>query len=481
MSEHLITQDTICALATGLGGGVAIIRISGHNSLALLRNFFVPYSESQCSTGCTLSSSWTPQPRKTYFGSLLINGKEIDEVVTTFFHSPHSYTGQDVVEISCHASLYIVRTLLNAFINTGLCRMAEPGEYTRRAFLSGKMDLVRAESVADLIAAETRQQHEMAMKQLKGHLSTDLNELRARLLNFTALLELELDFSQEDVEFVDRPELIRLADEVYERLSVLVNSFDSGNSIKNGIPVAIVGETNVGKSTLLNTLLGQERAIVSDVHGTTRDTIEDTLTLSGTLFRIIDTAGIRETSDKIEALGIKRSWEKVNEAQIILHLWDATNISRQKILDNPLIRNASSSSVHYYHLLNKIDLLDSERERIELIDLLQSCIGGTTIPISSKHKKGIDKLVDLLVISAQNLIGNTSGLIVSNVRHLDALRSAQEALMRVLDGLKKTSLPVDLLTPDLRQCIDFIGEITGATITTDSVLHHIFSHFCIGK
>ncbi len=470
-----LRQDTICALATGMGGGIAVIRISGTRSIDLWQKFV------QTSSGENHSS--LPTPRKAYFGTFVADRELIDEIVATYYQAPHSYTGEDVVEISCHASIYIVRKILESLTQSGVCRMAQAGEFTQRAFINGKMDLVRAEAVADLIASETQQQHKMAMEQLRGQLSNNLNELRHKLLHLTALLELELDFSQEDVEFVDRSELIQLTHEVENKISRLIQSFSSGNSIKKGIPVAIVGATNVGKSTLLNALLQEDRAIVSDIHGTTRDTVEDTLSINGILFRMVDTAGFRDTIDPIENLGIQRSLQKIEQAQIVLRVWDAIELNAQQEAGKSFLPETvavPSSSNDVIDLVNKIDLIDEDAV-LRLTSWLKQSGAREVISISGKERKGIEGLELSLLNKANRLTqNNTSELLLSNTRHLTALLSAQEGLNRVLFGMQQ-GLSMELLTPDLRLCIDSLGEITGDTITGDNVLHHIFQNFCIGK
>lgn len=462
-----IEASTICAPATGMGGGVAMVRISGTNALEALQDIFTPAKRSE----------WNKKaitPRRVYFGKLTTpQGDFLDEVLVTYFPGPHSYTGEDVIEIACHASEYVVRTLLEILITTQGCTMAAPGEFTKRAFLNRRLDLTEAEAVADLIASETKSQHAIAARQLKGALSKELNSFRTQLLHFAALLELELDFSEEDVEFANRQDLIHLAQQAQTHLSKLIESFAAGNAIKNGISVAIVGATNVGKSTLLNALLGAERAIVSNIHGTTRDTIEETFTLQGVLFRLVDTAGMRQTADPIEKLGIERSKQKIEEAQIILQLVDIS----QPIQPMALYGEPQKTIL----IFNKTDLLP---ETLPLQQTIQKTAQDTkalhVMAISARQKQGISELQTTLLEQAQILTSHTATMVLTNTRHLTALQKAQEALHRIIEGLHQ-QIPTDLLSADLRIVINELGEITGETISNQAILSHIFSHFCIGK
>jgi len=459
MISSLIGSDTICAVATAPGmGGIAIIRVSGSEAIGIVDQIF------SCREVRTLERA---KDRMAYFGRFSHEGKTIDEGLLTCFRAPRSYTGEDVVEISCHGSVFIQQALLEALTDQG-CRMAAPGEFTRRAYLHGKMDLSRAEAVADLIASESEAQHRMALTQMRGGYSAEFAQLRERLLQLTSLMELELDFSEEDVTFADRTQLLQLLDELTAKIERLTESFRLGNAIKRGIPVAIAGATNVGKSTLLNALLGEERAIVSDIHGTTRDTIEDVLNIDGVLFRFIDTAGLRSTDDTIEALGIDRSYDKIDKAALLQLL--------------PRLENKP-----FLVLLNKVDAIDPQATQAVLTDLssllteyLPSGEASSILPISAQRGDGLDELRAALIKALALPELKSTDLVVSNARHHALLMTALQSLRTVRTGLTD-GLPTDLLTPDLRGAITAIGEVTGADITSDSVLHNIFAHFCIGK
>lgn len=432
-------NDTICALATAPGGAIGIIRISGDRSLEILSRIFT-------------KDITNAQPNTIHYGHIVsplpLEGSGealIDEVLVSVFRSPHSYTGEDSVEISCHGSAYILNKVLEMLVQNG-CRMAHPGEYTMRAYLNGKMDLSQAEAVADLIASTNRATHHLAMSQLRGGISTELSHLREHLLRLTSLLELELDFSDhEDLEFADRTELSTLAKTIETHISRLAQSFETGNALKNGIPVAIVGAPNVGKSTLLNALLGEERAIVSDIQGTTRDAIEDTINLQGVTFRFIDTAGIRQTSDSIEQMGIERSMAAAQRARIIL------------LMTQP--------GVPYPELSVRTD---QTVIRIE----------NKTEHFQAKYGIGLDELKQQLIAAIPTC--SDTDVIVTNARHYDALQRANISIQRVLTGLSN-GLSGDLLSEDLRQTLDILAEITGGQITPQETLNNIFSHFCIGK
>ena len=432
-------NDTICALATAPGGAIGIIRISGDRSLEILSRIFT-------------KDITNAQPNTIHYGHIVsplpLEGSGealIDEVLVSVFRSPHSYTGEDSVEISCHGSAYILNKVLEMLVQNG-CRMAHPGEYTMRAYLNGKMDLSQAEAVADLIASTNRTTHHLAMSQLRGGISTELSHLRENLLRLTSLLELELDFSDhEDLEFADRTELSTLAKTIETHISRLAQSFETGNALKNGIPVAIVGAPNVGKSTLLNALLGEERAIVSDIQGTTRDAIEDTINLQGVTFRFIDTAGIRQTSDSIEQMGIERSMAAAQRARIIL------------LMTQP--------GVPYPELSVRTD---QTVIRIE----------NKTEHFQAKYGIGLDELKQQLIAAIPTC--SDTDVIVTNARHYDALQRANISIQRVLTGLSN-GLSGDLLSEDLRQTLDILAEITGGQITPQETLNTIFSHFCVGK
>lgn len=481
------TQDTICAIATAQGGAISIIRISGQDAINITDKIFY-----------AAGNKHTPlaeRPANTITFGLIKNGNDeiIDEVLVSIFRAPHSYTGEDSVEISCHGSSYILQQVMQLLINNG-CRAAGPGEYTQRAFLNGKMDLSQAEAVADLIAATSAATHRMAMNQMRGGFSRELSILRDKLLHLTSLMELELDFSDhEELEFADRSELKDIASQIERVISHLTNSFSMGNALKNGVPVAIVGETNAGKSTLLNALLNEERAIVSDIHGTTRDVIEDTINLEGITFRFIDTAGIRETTDAIETLGIERSFQKLDQANIVLWVIDATCAEEQfKQLSDQIIPRCKDK--HLIIVLNKFDLLDDSAKEL-LTNSINNKEGDnssfTTIlgnvpkecvvmPLSAKNKDGLQGLQKQLISYTTIPDMSQNDIVVSNIRHYEALKHALDAIHRVQDGLN-AQLSGDLISEDLRQCLFHLAEIVGGEITTDEVLGNIFKHFCIGK
>lgn len=467
-------KNTICAIATAPGGAIGIIRVSGNDSIRIADRIFQPKGKDQ--------SPLTD--RKAYtltFGNIIDteNGNEIvDEVLVSIFRAPHSYTGEDSVEISCHGSRYIMQRIMQLLISAG-CRAAGPGEYTQRAFLNGKMDLSQAEAVADLIAADSTAAHRIAMNQMRGGFSSELARLRSELLHLTSLMELELDFSDhEELEFADRGELSTVAAKICDTIMQLSDSFRVGNAIKNGVPVAIVGETNAGKSTLLNLLLGEERAIVSDIHGTTRDTIEDTAEIGGISFRFIDTAGIRDTHDRIESIGIERTMKKISQADIILMVIDPTAPTDQytdlapKIL--PLCEGKTVIVV-----VNKSDITAAASSSTIDSSSTYNHLNIKQIHISAKTGDGTDKLRSLLC-SCSGVDTATDGVIISNLRHLSALQSALADIHRVISGLA-SGLPSDLISQDLRSCLYHLGEITGGEIQTDEVLGNIFKHFCIGK
>ena len=463
---NILSKDTICAVATAPGGAIGIIRVSGEQAIAITDRIFMPIG----ANGKTLAQR---KPYTLAFGNIVTaQGDIIDQVLVSIFHAPHSYTGEQSVEISCHASTYILQQVMQLLVANG-CRPAEPGEYTQRAFLNGKMDLSQAEAVADLIASHSAASHRMAMNQMRGAFSTELSDLRDKLLHLTSLIELELDFSDhEELEFADRTQLVDVAQKIQHTVQRLIQSFRIGNAIKNGIPTVIIGETNAGKSTLLNLLVGEERAIVSDIHGTTRDVIEDTVNIDGKIFRFIDTAGIRDTTDTIESIGIERSLAKIKQAEIILLMLDATCANEQyQALSNKVLPLCQDK--HLLVIVNKCD----KATPTTITPLPEN---ATQINISAKTKQGIEQLktqLSLLLPDADIMAGNA---IVSNIRHLKALQSANDDINRVLEGLQ-TDLPTDLVSQDLRSCLYHLARITGGEIQTDEVLGNIFKHFCIGK
>ena len=448
-----MSVETICALATATGGAIGIIRISGPKSLEILSHVFSK----------EISNA---QPNTIHYGNIKDGTKVVDEVLVSVFRAPHSYTGEDSVEISCHGSRYILNKVLALLIANG-CRQAGPGEFTQRAYLNGKMDLSQAEAVADLIASTNQATHQIAISQLRGHFSSKLAQLREQLLKLTSLLELELDFSDhEDLEFADRSELLELAKTIDNHVNRLAYSFQTGQALKQGIPVAIVGKTNVGKSTLLNRLLKDDRAIVSDVHGTTRDTIEDTIDINGITFRFIDTAGIRQTQDEVEQIGITRTYAAIDKARIVLWLIDAEPLTED--ISDILQRTENKKLIV---IKNKADKTDNNS---------YNSLKLPFITISAKFGTGIDELEQAIYEAADIPALTENDIIVTNARHYDALVRAHDSIQRVIDGLQ-IQLSGDLLSEDLRQALDTLAEITGGQITPNEVLGNIFKNFCIGK
>lgn len=452
-------HDSICAIATRAGGALSVIRVSGANAVAYTDRIF------QSASGKRLAES---KANTLHYGTLhtladASGAREaIDDVVVSLWRAPHSYTGDDVVEISCHGSQYIAQNIIQALIACG-CRQAEPGEYTMRAYLNGKMDLSQAEAVADLIAANNKASHDLAVSQLKGHFSSALQRLRQQLLKLTSLLELELDFSDhEDLEFADRSEINDLSTEIFEKLRTLCESFKTGQALKQGIPVAIVGKTNVGKSTLLNQLLNEDKAIVSDIDGTTRDIIDGMASINGVTFRFVDTAGIRTTDDAIEKIGIERAYEQIAKAAIVVWMIDGKPTQADR---DDMARRTEGKPLIVVH--NKADLsaetfVDNE------------------VAISAKRNENIQLLKEKIMEAANIPEIDENTIMVTNMRHFEALHKAMTDLQRVIDGLA-SGLPSDLLAEDLRLCLEDLADITGGQITSQETLNNIFQHFCIGK
>ena len=463
----MILQDTIVALATPSGAGaIAVIRVSGPDAVAIVASVF----ESVKGKDLSRQKSHT-----LHLGHITDEGKVYDQVLVSLFKGTNSYTGEPTVEISCHGSLFIQQQIIQLLLRKG-CRMAQPGEFTMRSFLNGKMDLSQAEAVADLIASDNEAAHQLAMQQMRGGFSNEIARLREELLNFASLIELELDFSEEDVEFADRSAFRELVNRIEFVLKRLIDSFAVGNVIKNGIPVAIVGEPNVGKSTLLNALLNEERAIVSDIAGTTRDTIEDELVINGIGFRFIDTAGIRETHDVVESIGIQKTFEKIEQAQVVLFLTDSTQWKgdRMAVLENEIEKVKNKYPLKQLVVLfNKKDLLEPE-----VLEALNRRVENAVF-ISAKNKEGISDLQDRLMQLVNTGALRNNETIVTNTRHYDALLKALEEIQKVQWGLD-SQLPADLMAIDIRQALYYFGEITGQ-VTNDELLGNIFANFCIGK
>ncbi len=456
-------MDTICAVSTPHGmGGIAVIRVSGDEALDIVQQRW------QGMSLCEMAS------HTAHLGHIIDSqGELLDEAVLTLFRAPNSFTGEDVVEISCHGSMWIQQQIVSTLIDAG-CRAATGGEFTQRAFANGKLDLSQAEAIADVIASQSRASHHVAMNQMRGAFSRQLSSLRSQLLQFVSLIELELDFSEEDVTFADRSRLTTLATEIKKVIDSLAGSYQAGNAIKNGLPVTIVGPTNAGKSTLLNTLLGDDRALVSDIKGTTRDVIEDTIVMGGALIRFIDTAGIRESSDVIESMGIERSFKKMDEARIVLWVVDATApIAELEDFYKQIAEHCQDKAV--IAVVNKIDSGDTQAivKKLKGLDI-------KIAEISARKGTGVDQLKqEIITTAALPQVTDENAVIVTNARHYHALVRASEAIDRTLQGLA-TGLSGDLVSQDIRECMHYLGEITGE-ISTDDILGEIFAHFCIGK
>lgn len=485
---YIKNEDTICAPATVPGtGAISVIRVSGPEALTIADKVI----------SCRKGSISEAAGYTLKFGTVSdASGAVLDEVLVSVFRTPHSYTGENSVEISCHASSYIVSSLMGMLFEAG-ARAAEPGEFTQRAYLNGKMDLAQAEAVADVIASQNAAAHRIAFKQMKGGFSSELKGMRSELLELVSLMELELDFSEEEVEFADRSRLDSLLEQIISHVSRLIDSFKLGNAIKNGVPVAIAGATNTGKSTLLNALLGEDRAIVSDVHGTTRDTIEETLNIDGILFRFIDTAGLRETDEVVEQIGIQRTFKKISEASIVLGMVDLTRdfeTSAETVRE--IVDKVDFASQKLVFLLNKTDISEVNKN-VNIANFIVSLIGnkgvdacGTNddlisgsnvqiLPISAKTGTGIAELRSILATSQRNLLADSDTTLVTNQRHVQALTDSRTSLLRVREGLA-SGLPTDLAAQDIREAIYHLGSIVGE-ISTDEVLGNIFRNFCIGK
>ena len=473
-------EECICALATPAGGAIGIIRLSGHDAITLTDKIF------QSANGKSLEEA---KPYTLHYGEIKDkDGNTIDDVLVSVFKAPHSYTGENSTEISCHGSRYILQQVLHRFTEVG-CRQAEPGEYTRRAYLNGKMDLSQAEAVADLIASTNKATHKMALSQLKGHFSNELSLLREKLLKMTSLLELELDFSDhEELEFADRNELQALAEEINHKITTLAHSFETGNALKQGVAVAIVGKTNVGKSTLLNRLLHEEKAIVSDIHGTTRDVIEDTTLIDGITFRFIDTAGIRKTDDVVENIGIERTFQKMEEAKIVIWLLDEQPSASE--IEEMKLKNQGKKLLVVF---NKMDKL--ENDKLAFDKFTHSCGSDSSEPeasegessegesplfISARTGENVSSLEQALVRAADIPEITENDVIITSARHYEALLRAHDSLSRVLESMEM-GMSGDIIAEDLKMVLEELGEITGGQISSQETLNNIFKHFCIGK
>ena len=508
---YILNEDTICAPATVPGtGAISVIRVSGPEALTIADKVITCRKGSIAEAGgytlkfgfiydrvnnCS-SEDCETSPKVENCSKNGANGQVIDEVLVSIFRAPHSYTGENSVEISCHASSYIVSSIMNLLYAAG-ARAAEPGEFTQRAYLNGKMDLAQAEAVADVIASQNAAAHRVAFKQMKGGFSSELKGMRNELLELVSLMELELDFSEEEVEFADRSQLDNLLDQIIAHVSRLIDSFRLGNAIKNGVPVAIAGATNTGKSTLLNALLGEDRAIVSDVHGTTRDTIEETLNIDGILFRFIDTAGLRETTETVEKIGIERTFKKINEASIVLGMIDLTrDFDSTCETIREIISKVNFEEQTLAILLNKTDISKVNKKVIlynyivSLLDnkgishnMAETSLDSDTkvqiIPISAKNGAGLEILRTHLASTQRDLLPDSDTTLVTNQRHAQALSDARASLLRVREGLA-SGIPTDLAAQDIREAIYHLGSIVGE-ISTDEVLGNIFRNFCIGK
>ena len=468
------SEECICALATPAGGAIGIVRLSGKNAIEITDKVFVSVSGKQLAAA---------KPNTLHYGEIKDkDGHTIDDVLVSVFRAPHSYTGEDSTEISCHGSRYILQQVLQRLIEVG-CRQAEPGEYTRRAYMNGKMDLSQAEAVADLIASTNKATHQMALSQLKGHFSSELTLLREKLLKMTSLLELELDFSDhEELEFADRSELRALAAEIEKKITTLAHSFETGNALKQGVPVAIVGKTNVGKSTLLNRLLHEEKAIVSNIHGTTRDVIEDTTLIDGITFRFIDTAGIRKTDDVVENIGIERTYQKMEEAKIVIWLLDAQPTEAE--IEDMKEKNQGKKLLMVFNKIDEISfdkaVLSSDENSQTSSSVSLSDENVSILNISARTGENVSDLEQALVRAADIPEITENDVIVTSARHYEALLRSDESLSRVLESMDM-GMSGDIIAEDLKMVLEELGEITGGQISSQETLNNIFKHFCIGK
>lgn len=470
MTHH---DDTICAIATAPGkGAIAMVRISGKTAFEITDAIFTPAAKD--------TKMQTADPHSVHYGTIKKDGELIDDVVVAIYRGPKSFTAENTVEIMCHASTYIQQQIITLILDNG-ARLAQPGEFTLRAFMNGKLDLSQAEAVADLIASNSEASHRLAMSQMRGGFSDELKNLRQQLLDFVSLIELELDFSEEEVEFADRTQLKTLCDTIEQKIKSLNDSFQMGNVIKNGLPVAIVGEPNVGKSTLLNALLNEDRAIISEIPGTTRDTIEEIYTIGGISFRFIDTAGIRNTADRIETLGIQKTFEKIDKASVVMFLTDINaplNIIRANIEG---IKKKVGHDIRLMLVINKVDKLNPDHieKRFSKENFKELADSDHVVLISAKMRQNLSELTDLLVKEAEGMVSNEGDIVVTNARHHEALSHAHESIVQVQEGLENV-LSNDFLALDIRQVLHHLGEITGQ-ITNDEMLGNIFANFCIGK
>jgi len=460
-------EDTICAIATPTGsGGIAVVRVSGYDVFCICSKIFTNIQKE-----ISLEEIST---RSIFYGKINEHEEFIDDVILCLFKAPHSYTGEDTIEISCHGSLYIQQKILQLLIDNG-ARLANPGEFTMRAFLNGKMDLTQAEAVADLISSNSKVTHKIAVNQMRGGYSKKIKELKDKLLEFAALIELELDFGEEDVEFANRNKLAELLSVIKSEIQILMESFSVGNALKNGIPVAIIGKPNVGKSTLLNALLNEERAIVSDIPGTTRDSIEDTICIDGVLFRFMDTAGLRKAQDAIESIGIERTFAQVEKASVVLYLFDVNETTWDEVYQsiNEIKHRFQNDEKHYLMVANKIDLI------LETPHKFKDYVNNNVIFISAKRRENIHLLADNLIKTVKINGDDTQSILVSNARHYESLSKAYTSVFKVETGMNN-NITHDFLAADIREVIQHLSEVTGE-ITSESILTTVFSKFCIGK